>query len=231
MSGEHPERDLPEGGVPDLDSEAQGVGLWAGDTGTLHDASRRALLRLLQGPYVSGRANPQLWAALVADEKAIRSRLHDLFLDLVIDRVDEFAFTRKVRTTQTDVPQALRSERLTFVDTAMLLVLRQLLLSAAGEPRVIVGQEEVYERLSVYRDGDESTYLRNLNGAWTRMKNRFRVLHDVGEDRVEISPVVKFLIDEEQVGALSQVYARLAESGEPTADSSAGEPGEEEGQT
>ena len=50
MSGEHPERDLPEGGVPDLDSEAQGVGLWAGDTGTLHDASRRALLRLLQGP-------------------------------------------------------------------------------------------------------------------------------------------------------------------------------------
>ena len=73
--------------------------------------------------------------------------------------------------------------------------------------------------------------MRNLNGAWTRMKNRFRVLHDVGEDRVEISPVVKFLIDEEQVGALSQVYARLAESGEPTADSSAGEPGEEEGQT
>ena len=64
-----------------------------------------------------------------------------------------------------------------------------------------------------------------------RFHDHAPLLHDVGEDRVEISPVVKFLIDEEQVGALSQVYARLAESGEPTADSSAGEPGEEEGQT
>lgn len=187
-------------------------GLWPGDTGTLHDLTRRALLRLLQGPYLSGTANPQLWAALVADERAVRSRLHDLFLELVIDRVDEFAFTRKVRTTELDVPQALRSERLTFADTAMLLVLRQLLLTAAGERRVIVGQDEVYERLSVYRDGDEATYLRNLNGAWNRMKSRFRVLHDVGDERVEISPIVTFLIDEEQVSALSRVYAQLAQA-------------------
>lgn len=186
-------------------------GLWPGDTGTLHEQSRRALLRLLQGPYLAGAAHPQLWAALIADERAIRSRLHDLFLDLVVDRVDEFAFTRKIRTGEVDVPQALRSERLTFADTAMLLVLRQLLLSAAGERRVIAGQDEVFERLSVYRDGDESTYLRNLNAAWNRMKNRFRVLHDVGDDRVEISPVVKFLIDESQVEALSVVYAKLAQ--------------------
>ena len=57
--------------------------LWTGDTGRLHDQSRRALLRLLQGPYLSGRAQPQLWSALVADEATIRSRLHELFLDLV----------------------------------------------------------------------------------------------------------------------------------------------------
>lgn len=185
--------------------------LWAGDTGTLREQSRRALLRLLQGPFLSGTAHQQLWAALLADEAAIRSRLHELFLDLVIDPVDEFAFTRKVRTAELEVPQALRSERLTFTDTAMLLVLRQIQLASVGERRVIVGQEEVYERLAVYRDGDESTYLRNLNGAWTRMKNRFRVLHEVGEGRVEISPVVKFLIDEDQVSALTAVYARLAE--------------------
>lgn len=199
--------------------------LWTGDTGRLHDQSRRALLRLLQGPYLSGRAQPQLWSALVADEATIRSRLHDLFLDLVIDHVDEFAFTRKVRTGEVDVPQALRSERLTFADTVMLLVLRQLLLAAATDSRVIVDQEEVFERLAVYRDGDESTYRRNLNAAWTRMKNRFRVLHDVGEDRVEISPVVKFLIDEDRVRALTQVYAQIA--GEAGAGPAA-EPGPDE---
>lgn len=187
------------------------AGLWRGDTGTLHGQSRRALLEILKGPYLSGRQSPQLWAALIADERSIRSRLHDVFLDLVIDPVDEFAFARKVRTSEADIPSALRTERMTFLDTAMLLVLRQLLLAAPGERRVIVGPDEVYERLALYRDSDESTYLRNLNAAWGRMKNKFRVLHSVGEDRAEISPVVKFIIDEEQVSALAEIYRRLAE--------------------
>ena len=200
------------GETPDGPGDA---GLWRGDAGELREQSRRALLEILKGPYLSGRQQPQLWAALAADEGRIRSRLNDLFLDLVIDPVDEFAFARKVRTTELSVPSALRSESLTFLDTAMLLVLRQLLLAAAGERRVIVGQDEVYERLAVYRDGDEATFLRNLNGAWNRMMNRYRVLHSAGAgagtDRVEISPMVRFMVDEEQVRALTTVYRRLAD--------------------
>ncbi|GAB3282130.1 DUF4194 domain-containing protein [Microbacterium lacusdiani] len=186
-------------------------GLWHGDLGRLHERSRRALLEVLKGPYLSGRQQPQLWAALVADERAIRSRLHELFLELVIDPVDEFAFVRKVRTDEIDVPSALRSEALTFIDTAMLLVLRQIQLSAMGDRRVIAGRDEVYDRLAVYRAGaDEGTFERNLNAAWTRMKSRFRVIHDVGDDRVEISPVVRYLIDEERVRALAVVYGDIA---------------------
>ncbi len=165
---------------------------------------------MLKGPYLSGRQRPQLWSALIADERAIRSRLHDLFLELVIDPVDEFAFVRKVHTTELDVPSALRSERLNFLDTAMLLVLRQLLLASAGDTRVIVGREEVLERLGVYRDGDESTFQRNLNGSWGRMMNKLRVIHPVDGDRAEISPVVKFMVDEEQVRALTEIYRRIA---------------------
>ncbi|GAA1929917.1 MULTISPECIES: DUF4194 domain-containing protein [Brevibacterium] len=189
------------------------AGLWFQDTGTLGERTRRVLLELLKGPYVSGAQSPQLWSALVADESIVRSRLHDLFLELVIDKIDEFAFTRKVVTEEIDVPAAVRSERLTFLDTAMLLVLRQLLLAAPGERRVIVDREEVYERLAIYRTGDESTFQRNLNGAWSRMSNRLRVLHKAGEDRFEISPMVKFLIDEDQVRELIDVYERIA-SGE-----------------
>ena len=184
--------------------------LFTGDTGALHELSRRALLEVLKGPYLSGRQRPQLWSALIADERAIRSQLHDLFLDLVIDPVDEFAFVRKVRSADLDVPSALRSERLNFLDTAMLLVLRQLLLASAGDARVIVGREEVLERLGVYRDGDESTFQRNLNGSWGRMMNKLRVIHPVDGDRAEISPVVKFIVDEERVAALTEVYRRIA---------------------
>ena len=129
-------------------------GLWTGDTGTLGENTRRVLLELLKGPYVSGTQSPQLWSALVTDEALVRSRLHELFLDLVIDKVDEFAFTRKVVTDELDVPAAVRSERLTFLDTAMLLVLRQLLLAAPGERRVIVDRDEVYERIAGTADAE-----------------------------------------------------------------------------
>ncbi|GAB3076405.1 DUF4194 domain-containing protein [Nocardioides zeae] len=191
-------------------AESEPGGLWTGDRGRLHEQSRRALLELLKGPYLSGRQRPQLWVALIADEAAIRSRLHDVFLELVLDPVDEFAFTRKVRTTELDVPSPLRTETLTFLDTAMLLVLRQQVLAAPGEARVIVGQDEVYERLDVYRTGDASTYLRNLNGAWGRMMNKLRVIHAAGEGRAEISPVVKFLLDHDHVVALTAEYRRIA---------------------
>lgn len=195
--------------VPEESAHNPGA-LWFDDTGTLGERTRRVLLELLKGPYVSGAQSPQLWSALVADEGIVRSRLHDLFLELVIDKIDEFAFTRKVVTEEIDVPAAVRSERLTFLDTAMLLVLRQLLLAAPGERRVIVDREEVYERLAIYRTGDESTFQRNLNGAWNRMSNRLRVLHKAGEERFEISPMVKFLIDEDQVRELIEVYERIA---------------------
>lgn len=192
--------------IPDHNPSA----LWNGDTGTLGERTRRVLLELLKGPYVSGTQSPQLWAALVADVDLVRSRLHDLFLELVIDTIDEFAFTRKIVTEEIDAPAAVRSERLTFLDTAMLLVLRQLLLAAPGERRVIVDRDEVYERLAIYRTGDESTFQRNLNGSWNRMSNRLRVLHQAGEDRFEISPMVKFLVDEDRVRELIDVYERIA---------------------
>jgi hypothetical protein len=195
------------------ESETGKEGLWPGDRGELHEQSRRALLEILKGPYLSGRQRPQLWAALIADEAAIRSRLHDVFLELVLDPVDEFAFTRRVRTTELDVPTPLRTESLSFLDTAMLLVLRQQVLAAPGETRVIVGQDEVYERLDIYRTGDASTFRRNLNGSWNRMMNKLRVTHSAGEGRAEISPVVKFLLDHDLVVALTEDYRRIAEEG------------------
>jgi len=194
----------------------EAAALWRDDTGTLAEPSRRALVEILKGPYLTARRHPQLWSALLADEAAIRAQLHNIFLDLVVDLAEEVAFTRKVHAPEITVPSVLRSEQLKVIDTAMLLVLRQMLLSAQGERRVIVGQDEVFERLMVYRDGDEMVYRRNLNAAWGRMRDKLRVLHDAGDGRVEISPVLRFIVDEDRVRSLEAVYARLA-AGEPLA--------------
>jgi hypothetical protein len=104
--------------------------LWPGDSGTLLEGSRRALVQLVRGPHLSSGRHGRLWAALLNDEAAIRSRLADLFLDLVVDRESEIAFVRNV-TAEIETPQVVRTAPLTFLDTAALLHLRQLLLRAA----------------------------------------------------------------------------------------------------
>lgn len=192
--------------------------LWRGDTGVLRSEGRRALLKLIQGPYLSQARSPKQWSALLSDEATLRSRLHDIFLDLVIDREAGFAFVRNANAAGFDSPTAVRSETLTFIDTAMLLVLRQMLLSAEHDGRVIVGQEEVYEQLEAYRseDRDQTDFTKRLNSSWAKLKNRLRVIHTASEDRVEISPVLRLLIDAEQVRAIHAEYDSVSSGDGPS---------------
>lgn len=199
--------------APDaVDEEAPG--LWRGDSGELPEQTRRVLLRLVRGPYLAGSREAQLWSVLLSDESAIRSRLADLFLELVIDRDNEFAFVRNAPAD--DAPRAVRSEALTFLDTAMLLILRQTLLSEEGRGRVIVGKVEVFEQLAVFRtaDRDEKDFAGRLNSSWNKMQNKLRVLHAVGDDRAEISPVLRLIVDAEQIQAITAEYQRIASDGE-----------------
>ena len=45
--------------------------LWEGDHGTLHESSRRALLEVLKGPYLSGSRRPVSYTHLTLPTKRI----------------------------------------------------------------------------------------------------------------------------------------------------------------
>ncbi|MGO3152034.1 MAG: DUF4194 domain-containing protein [Galactobacter sp.] len=206
--------------------------LWAEDTGTLPEASRRALLALVRGPYLDQRDKPQLFSALITDQDAIRSQLHNLFLELHLHQQAGVAFVRNVATPELATPAAVRSHTLTFLDTAMLLVLRQLLLAAPVETRVIVGREEVTDQLKVFRtrDRDEADFRKRLNASWNTMMNKLNVLKKVScgesdeDQRVEISPVLRLIMDAEQNGAIRAEYQRIAAAeGQTFLDAAEGE--------
>lgn len=188
--------------------------LWAGDTGTLLAPSRRALVHLVRGPHLGAQRNANLWAALLNDEAEIRSRLADLFLDLVIDREAEIAFIRNATPPDLDVPQVVRTAPLTFLDTAALLHLRQLLLHGVGGERVIVGADELGDHLEVYRGkdkGDPALFGKRINATITKLEKYGILARTTTEGRYEISPVLRLVFTAEEVAAIHAEFRRIAD--------------------
>lgn len=193
-------------------------GLFAGDTGELPLDSRRVLAQLLAGPSVDGRRHSKLWPALVRDENLIRKRLCELFLELVIDRDFQVAFTRRADVGDLDAPVLLRVAHLTFLDSVLLLFLRQRLTeSDAQGQRAVVSVEDMAEHLSVYEralNTDRSGFNRRMQTSIEKIK-KHSILQKIRstEDRFEISPTLKLLFSPAEILALTSLYQKMA-SGE-----------------
>ena len=193
--------------------------LWTGDTGTLSEETRRALVDLLKGPLITADRKKETWHAITTDTEALRSRLHDVFLELVVDEDAGIAFTRHVRPDNQDVqvPPVLRTEALTHLQTAILLQLRhELGMSAPGE-RVVVGEDELYGAISYVRavdNRDESGFKKRFTAAVNTIRKYSLLTDTETEGRWEVSPVLRHIFDADTVHALREEYLRLAQEGE-----------------
>jgi len=191
------------------------VGLFAGDTGELPLDTRRVLAQLLAGPSLDGRRHSKLWPALIRDEQAIRGRLCELFLELVIDRDLQVAFTRRAEVGDLEAPVLLRVAQLTFLDSVLLLFLRQCLTQADAQgQRAAVSVEEMIAHLSVYEravNTDRAGFNRRGQASIEKIK-KHSILQKIrgSDDRYEISPTLKLLFSAEEILALTRVYQRIA---------------------
>lgn len=199
----------------------RGKGLFDGDTGALPLDARRALCQLLSGPSVDAGRHSQLWPAVLRYEAPLRSRLNDLFLELVLDRDAGVAFTRQVDTGELETPVLLRSSPLTFIDSVLLLHLRQQLAEADAQGhRAVVEEAVLVDALSVYEKNlstDRAGFNKRVAASITKMKEN-HVLEKLrgGDDRYEISPALKLLFSAEDVQNLAQIYRQLREADEAT---------------
>nr|WP_271212321.1 DUF4194 domain-containing protein [Rhodococcus wratislaviensis]GLK38755.1 hypothetical protein GCM10017611_56250 [Rhodococcus wratislaviensis] len=198
--------------------EPMAGGHYPGDTGELDLETRRAFVQLLKGPLVTAAKHPEVWRAVIRDERLLRSRLADVFLDLVIDDENELAFTRPAETGNANTPTVLRTERLTFMDTVMLLALRQRLLRAQAGERVMVDLDELREQLELYRtagDTDPAGYAKRINASWKKLDKYSLLTKTSTDDRMEISPVLRQLFDAEQVALVEVEFRRILEEDTP----------------
>ncbi len=198
------------------DGDPGGTPRYPGDRGTLELDARRALVQLLKGPLITAAKHPSVWRTVLRDEQLLRSRLADVFLDLIVDEDAQLAFTRHADTGEVDAPAVLRTSPLTFMDTVMVLALRQRLLRAQSGERVVVDFDEMVEQLDMYRQAastDAAGFRKRVGASWNKLKDKSLLATTSTEGRMEVSPVLAQLFDAEQVAVVRAEMARLAGGG------------------
>jgi hypothetical protein len=207
------------------DTVAAPVKLFEGDSGELELETRRVLVQLLAGPSLDGRRHVKLWPVLVRDEALIRRRLSELFLELVMDLDLQVAFTRQADAGDLETPVLLRRAQLTFLDSTMLLYLRQRLTQADAQgERAVISVDEIVEHMSVYErstNTDRAGFSKRIQASIEKIKTH-SILQKIrsSEDRFEISPTLKLLFSAEAIQSLTRTYQRMAagEAGTPIPD-------------
>lgn len=189
--------------------------LFMGDSGELPLETRRVLVQLLAGPALDGRRHGRLWPVLVRDEALIRGRLAELFLDLVMDGDMQVAFTRQADTGELEVPSLLRRAQLTFVDSVVLLYLRQRLAEAdAHGDRAVVATTEIVDFMTLYERAastDRAGFAKRVYASIEKIK-KHSILQKIraSDERFEVSPTLKLLFSAEEVQALTRLYRGMA---------------------
>jgi hypothetical protein len=175
----------------------------------------------LSGPSLEGRRHPRLWPVLLRDEQVIRRRLAELFLELVMDRDLQVAFTSQVAAEDLDIPILLRRAQLTFIDSVLLLFLRQRLTQADNHgERAVIARDEMIENLIPYERAastDRAGFSKRVNASIEKFK-KHNILQKLraSEDRFEIAPTLKLLFSAEEIIALTALYDRMAAGELPT---------------
>ncbi|GAB4084865.1 hypothetical protein GCM10028784_14950 [Myceligenerans cantabricum] len=210
-----PGRDLP---VPTAEHDPAGdepaARLWQGDPGTLPAAARRALAALVRGPYLSGADDDETWRDLLAHLDAVRARLADMYLDVVLDHDDQIAFVRDA-TAATDAPPVVREVPLSFLDTVLLLHLRTRLLESPGQD-VVADLDDVSDRLHPFRRRsgvDGMGFDAGLEAGWDRLVAAGILRPSGSGRRCVVSPVLRTLFGADEIQAVQAEYARLSREG------------------
>ncbi|KGM13238.1 DUF4194 domain-containing protein [Cellulomonas bogoriensis] len=181
--------------VPMEEDPAQ---LFAGDCGTLDADVRRLLVRLLQRRFLLADRNPAQWRTLVENQQVVESRLHDLFVHLVVDHQRGIAYKKQVRSAELDVPVLLRDEAYTRAETLVLVHLRTVFQRerGAGESSVRVDVEEVEQTALTYFDPDDTNVAarqREIRAAVARLV-KDGLLEEESEGRYRVTPLVEVVL-------------------------------------
>ncbi|MDR0483508.1 MAG: DUF4194 domain-containing protein [Cellulomonadaceae bacterium] len=181
--------------------------LFPGDQGTLDPDVRVILVDLLRRRFMTAEANPARWRTLLENQGIIESRLHDLFITLVVDCGRGIAYKRQVSTGEAEGAILLRDDPFTRVETVLLVHLRTLHQreSTAGERAARVDTEELEEQAMSYLDPDVTNIASQQKEVRTAIGRLARegFLQEEAAGRYRITPLVEVVLSVERLTELA----------------------------
>ncbi|RFU41218.1 DUF4194 domain-containing protein [Actinomadura logoneensis] len=182
--------------------------LFAGDTGTLDVEVRRVLVRLLQRRFLQAEKNQAQWRTLLENQQIIESRLHDLFVRLVVDHERGIAYKQQVRSAELDVPILLKDDPYNRAETLLLVHLRTVFQRerGTGETSARVDVEELEQTVLTYFDPDDNNLARGqreIRNAVQRLVTE-GLLAEESAGRYRITPLVEVVLSTEKLAELSR---------------------------
>jgi hypothetical protein len=191
--------------------------LFPGDSGGIPDpAVRHVLVRLLQRRFLVAERNPAQWRILLENQQTLESRLHDLFVQLVVDHDRGIAYKKQVRPAELDVPILLKDDAYTRAETLVLVHLRTIFQRerGAGETSARVDIEEIEQTVLTYYDVDDANLAARQNEIRTAVRRLAKegVIQLESEGRYRVTPLVEIVLSNER---LVELRTWLAEQNEP----------------
>jgi hypothetical protein len=183
--------------------------LFGGDEGTLGEDQRRALVVLLKQRFITSRTHPAEWEALMSDVRAIRSRLHDLFLELEVDTEREVAYKKQVVTEGggRQYPTLLYDSVWSREETILMVYLRTKARAeqAGGVSRAYVDRDDMLDYIRQHRPDRATDKAADERRAAKSVEALFTAGLLLGRsdgDRYEISPAIESLLSVEKLESL-----------------------------
>lgn len=201
--------------VEDIPDDSQ-LSLFDGDDGMLTLDQRRCLVVLLKHPLVTDDRGE--WTTLMRDTRVIKSRLNDLFLDLVIDRDRGVAYKVQIRSEEAGyVPPLLRDAAYTREETILLAFLRQRHLAEAGAGRsqVHVERDDCLAAVALHRPPratDRSGDEKKARAAVDSLVKAGILMRTDADDRFLVSAAIETLLP---LARLRVIQDWLAEQNSP----------------
>lgn len=185
------------------------VGLFDGDNGSLDLRVRQAFVTLLRQRHISELSHPNEWRTVLENRDVLSGRLHDMFIDLVVDDVIQVAYKRQVRVDGIKMPTLLPASKMNAEQTALLLHLRTLMrATAVSGDALFVDRDDLLAHIANMRplhvtnevEGD-----RSASRAIDALADASVLIKVHGDDqRYRVSPIVEALLPVATIDRLTQ---------------------------